>query len=78
MEHKKTTMTFLRTKELVQRVGLSRPTIWRLEKDGLFPKRRQLGPKAVGWLEDEVEKWMASRAVVERDHPEAQRPVKED
>ena len=43
--------------------GLSRPTIWRLEKDGLFPKRRRLGGNTVAWIEDEIIEWLDSREV---------------
>ena len=38
--------------------GLSKTTIWRLEKEGAFPKRVKLGPQAVGWRESEVLKWI--------------------
>ena len=58
-------MRFIRADELIAKVRLSRPTIWRLEKSGKFPKRRLLGQKSVAWVEEEVEEWMASRAVVE-------------
>ena len=44
--------------------GLSRSTIWRLERDGKFPKRRQLGPKSVGWLKSEIEAWITTRKMV--------------
>jgi len=44
-----------------QASGLSRTTAWRLEKEGLFPSRRQLSPNAVGWLQTEVEAWINSR-----------------
>ncbi len=37
-------------------------TVWRWERDGLFPKRIKLGPHAVGWLESEVDAWIAKRA----------------
>ena len=57
---------FLRTSQLVVKVGLSRSTIWRLESQEKFPRRRQLGPGAVGWLEEEVEKWMLERPHVEK------------
>jgi len=43
--------------------GLSRPTIWRLEKDGLFPKRRRLTGNTVAWIEDEIMEWLDSREV---------------
>ncbi len=57
-------MRFLRIDEVIDKVGLSRPTIWRLERVGQFPKRRQLGKNSVAWVEDEIEKWMESRVVV--------------
>ncbi len=56
---------FLRTNQLIEKIGLSRSTIWRLESQGKFPKRRQIGPGAVGWLEEEVEQWMLDRPVAQ-------------
>lgn len=44
--------------------GLSRSTIFRLERAGLFPGRRKLSSKAVCWMSDEIEAWLASREVV--------------
>ncbi len=41
--------------------GLSRTTIWRLERDGLFPKRRLVTGKMVAWDESEVDEWIKSR-----------------
>lgn len=58
-------MRFLRTNQLIEKIGLSRSSIWRLESQGTFPKRRQIGPGAVGWLEEEVEKWMLDRPVAQ-------------
>ena len=58
-------LRFLRTNQLIEKIGLSRSSIWRLESQGKFPKRRQIGPGAVGWLEEEVEKWMLERPVAE-------------
>ena len=48
--------------------GLSRSTIWRLEKAGAFPSRRQLSSNAVGWLEAEIEQWMKSRQAAPGSH----------
>lgn len=50
-----------RQKTLLQKVQLSDTTIWRLEKAGKFPKRRQLSPGRVGWLASEVDAWIESR-----------------
>ncbi len=54
---------FLREPEVKQTSGLSRTTRWRLEKKGLFPRRRQISPNGVAWLESEIRTWMAERAV---------------
>lgn len=35
--------------------------IARLEKAGVFPKRIQLGPNRVGWIEAEVLDWLQER-----------------
>ncbi|MBW2631261.1 MAG: AlpA family transcriptional regulator [Deltaproteobacteria bacterium] len=51
----------IRKPELLSRVPLSDPTIWRLEKAGRFPKRLQLGGNSVGWIEEEIEAWLAER-----------------
>jgi prophage regulatory protein len=51
----------VREAECKDRTGLSRVTRWRLERDGKFPKRRRISANAVGWLESELRKWIASR-----------------
>lgn len=56
-------MRALRYPELKSRkVPLSKPQIDRLEAAGDFPKRIQLGPKSVAWIEDEVDEWLRGRA----------------
>ena len=52
----------LRKPEVLNLTGVSHPTIWRWEKDGLFPKRIALGPNSCGWLESEVQKWLDDKA----------------
>jgi prophage regulatory protein len=47
---------------MLNMVGLSDPTIWRMERDGKFPKRVRLGGNSCGWFESEVLKWMAELA----------------
>lgn len=49
----------LRDGEVEAKTGLSRTTRWRRERDGTFPKRRQIGPNAVGWLESDIDSWLA-------------------
>ena len=60
-------MKFLTAKQVMNMTGLSRTSIWRLEKDGDFPERRQLGPRRIGWIESEVLEWMGKRSPVVSD-----------
>lgn len=64
-------MRVIRQKEAIQRTGLSRTTLWRLERAGDFPQRRRIGRQAVGWFANEIDDWLASR-------PQALHPVKQD
>jgi len=52
----------VRKPELFSRIGLCDVTIWRMEKAGKFPKRITIGSNAVGWLNSEIEDWLAHRA----------------
>lgn len=55
------TMAILRTNDVIQLTGLSRSTLWRLERAGNFPERIQLGANSVGWLEADINAWLDSR-----------------
>lgn len=54
-------MRILSKRELKELVLYSPQHIARLEKAGTFPKRIQLGPNRVGWLEAEVHEWLNER-----------------
>jgi prophage regulatory protein len=51
----------LRLREVCALTGLSRSFIYQLQAEGRFPQRIKLGARAVGWLEDEVQRWVADR-----------------
>ncbi len=51
----------IRANEIVEMTGLSRTTIWRMEKNGSFPRRVSLGVGSVGWRFSEVREWMRER-----------------
>ncbi len=55
-------MQVVRLPDVLARVGLSRSTLWRLIKACQFPKPIRLGGRAVGWIEEEVDEWIASRS----------------
>jgi prophage regulatory protein len=52
----------IRMPEVVHLTGLSKRTIHRLEETGRFPRRRQLGRRAVGWPEHFVSAWIRDPA----------------
>jgi len=59
----------LNVKQTSKATGLSPVTIWRKEKSGEFPIRRQLGSRRVGWLTREVDEWIEATPVSEITSP---------
>ncbi len=51
----------LRLPSVRSRVGLGRTTIYQRIADGTFPRQIHIGPKAVGWIESEIDGWIAER-----------------
>jgi predicted DNA-binding transcriptional regulator AlpA len=51
----------VRAKELQELTGLSRTTIWRMERKGEFPSRVPLSSSSIGWRYTEVMEWMKLR-----------------
>jgi predicted DNA-binding transcriptional regulator AlpA len=54
-------MRMIDCREVMDRTGLSRTTLWRLERARAFPPRRRLTSNRVGWIENEIEEWLRSR-----------------
>lgn len=53
-----TALTILRRKQVEARTGLSRSSIYARIQQHEFPKPVRLGPRAVGWLESEINEWL--------------------
>ena len=45
-----------------KKAGISRSTIYKLEALGDFPKKIKLSPRSIGFLESEVDDWIAQKA----------------
>jgi prophage regulatory protein len=60
------THTILRLPAVRLRTGLSRSTIYVRVADGSFPKPIRLSDRAIGWLESEVDTWLADRVELSR------------
>lgn len=52
----------LRRREVEQRTGLSRSTLYDYIARGYFPKPVKLGPRASGWKETAVDQWIEERS----------------
>lgn len=48
----------LRLPTVKARTGLSRSTIYLRIAEGTFPKAINLGGRAVGWVETEIQEWL--------------------
>lgn len=66
-----TGLTILRRKQVEARTGLSRSTLYaKMARDPKrptvfdpdFPRPIRLGPKAVGWIEAEIDAWLSAQA----------------
>jgi prophage regulatory protein len=60
------TTTILRLPKVKERTGQSRSTIYAAVAQGTFPAPVPLGPRAVGWVEEEVEDWIRRRIEARR------------
>lgn len=56
----------LKMPDVINRTGISRAVIYARVGDGSFPKPIKLGPRAIGWVEAEIEEWLQAR-VQQRD-----------
>lgn len=56
-----TAPAIIRRPQVEARTGLSRSTIYSRIKAGTFPAPVSLGEKAVGWVESEIDAWIAAR-----------------
>jgi prophage regulatory protein len=56
------TERFLRLPQVLDRVPVSRSTLWGWVRQGRFPRPIILGPNATAWRATDVDRWIADRA----------------
>ena len=54
-------MRILKLKEVLNRTGLGKTTLYMLINSADFPKQVPLGLRAVGWLESEIDTWILQK-----------------
>lgn len=57
-------LKIIRFPELIELIGLSRARIYQLMADDLFPKQIKLSARAIGWKQEDIQKWLDEREVV--------------
>jgi len=51
----------MRLKEVTEKTGLAKSTIYNLISQGKFPKQIELGARSVGWVDTEIEEWLLAK-----------------
>lgn len=57
-------MKFLRLKDVMEKTGLSKSTIYSKIKEGEFPASVPIGSRTVAWLESDINEWLEWRVQV--------------
>lgn len=57
----------LRRNDVLRRCAFSNSTLYRLIRTGEFPAPIQLSPRAIAWVESEVNNWLQQRVEASRD-----------
>ena len=53
--------SIMRRKDVETKTGLRRSTIYARMQAGTFPQSVRLGENSVGWIEAEIDAWIAAR-----------------
>ena len=61
-------LQIIRPKELAELLSISTVTLWRMEKRGELPKRKQISSRTVGWLESDIKEWLDNRPDADPDN----------
>ena len=56
----------LRLPAVCRATGLGRSMVYQLEAANRFPRRIKIGARAVGWIEAEIQSWLADRITTSR------------
>ena len=51
----------IRRREVEARIGLACSTIYAMMADDKFPRPVKIGRRAVGWVEEDIDKWLSDR-----------------
>lgn len=61
-----TSTSILRLADVEARCAVNRRTLYYWMERGMFPRPIQLVPRTVGWLDSDIEAWIAEKAAASR------------
>jgi prophage regulatory protein len=64
-------LTILRRRQVEARTGLARSSIYRGIAAGSFPRPIKIGARSSGWLESEINEWLARQVAASREQAAA-------
>jgi prophage regulatory protein len=56
------TVRFIRTRQVLDMIGVGRTTLWKMVQAGTFPRPVRITERSSGYLLDTVEQWMRLKA----------------
>lgn len=57
-----TEQSLISKKRVMELTSLSDTTIWRMERKGEFPKRKQISRNRVAWVFADIQQWLKQQA----------------
>ena len=54
-------MRFIRTRQVLEMIGVGRTTLWKMVQEGSFPRPVEITERNSGYLLEAVEEWMQLR-----------------
>ena len=69
-------MRFVRPREVLEMIGVSRTTLWRMVQAGVFPPPVRITTRNNGFVLEAVEEWMKARTMGHAWEPPAEQEPK--
>ena len=57
---------FIRLKQVLNRTGMSRSTVYAYIREGRFPAPISISTRCVAWVEEEIDGWISERISIHR------------
>ena len=52
---------FVRRNKFAEQLGVSKTTLWRMERRGEIPPSKALSSRIVGWWQNDIDEWLLGK-----------------